>query len=143
MTDPDYDRLSHCLTIGERQTFPKLHMIANRMRIEQTLTQCRSEIKEKIDHKSNHRGFFSGILSEDSENTIKARINAYRNEENSGDNPSDGIRRRRRGTSWPNLRHALGRESVANYNHPKNQEIGDDDDSYLEEDEDDNAILSG
>ncbi|KAF9428365.1 hypothetical protein BGZ94_002627 [Podila epigama] len=78
LTDPDENRMLHCLTVGERQTFPKLHMIANRMKIEQMVAKCRAEIKSKLDRKSHRPTYFEGvsIMSEDSENTVKARMQA-------------------------------------------------------------------
>ncbi|KAF9353810.1 hypothetical protein BGX26_008423 [Mortierella sp. AD094] len=163
LTDPNENRLRHCLTVGERQTFSKLHMIANRMKIEQMITACRSEIKDKLDRKSHGRGVrtgFSGLLSEDSENTVRARMqsfgDAFIQKGFVGDNPvmaSEGRRRKKR-ASWPNLRYALGRESVGDYGSLKAQGLlGDDEDSYVEEedeydegmsmeDRDDNAMFS-
>ncbi|KAF9438557.1 hypothetical protein BGZ76_006939 [Entomortierella beljakovae] len=144
LTDPDYERLQHCLTVGERQTFPKLHMIANRMRIEQTIASCRSDIKEKLDRKSHNRGIragINGLLSEDSENTVKARMQSFGEsygQKDIGEHPILGSDRRRRKkvSTWPNLRHALGRESVGDYGPLRsNLLVGDDDDSYLEEEE--------
>ncbi|KAF9987580.1 hypothetical protein BGZ65_003012 [Modicella reniformis] len=138
LTDPDDVRMKHCLTVGERQTFPKLHMIANRMRIEQMIAQCRTEIKEKLDRKSQGRGFqdtgLPGLLSEDSETTVKARMQSFGEGCNSGD---DEPRRGNRVTSKPGLRYALGRESVGDYSHLKTKDDGYDDDNDNDDDEDD------
>ncbi|KAF8962808.1 hypothetical protein BGZ46_001101 [Entomortierella lignicola] len=159
LTDPSEERVRHCLTVGEKQTFPKLHMIANRMKIEQMIAACRSEIKEKLDRKSHGRGVrtgASGLLSEDSENTVKARMRSFgetfNNKGFAGDHSiSASEPRRKKRASWPNLRYALGRESVGDYGILKSHGLDDDSDPYLEEDEydegmsvegDDNATFS-
>ncbi|KAF9921859.1 hypothetical protein FBU30_008079 [Linnemannia zychae] len=120
LTDPSIDRMRHCLTVGEKQTFPKLHMIANRMKIEQMIARCRAEVKERLDRKTHGRslrgsGLFGGSLpSEDSENTIMARIQAF-GEGYSNDRGGFEVRRfgrSKRIASWPGLRYTLGRESV-------------------------------
>ncbi|KAG0360566.1 hypothetical protein BGZ54_009483 [Gamsiella multidivaricata] len=147
LTDPDENRLQHCLTVGERQTFPKLHMIANRMKIEQLIAQCRADIKGKLDNKTNGRGTrntgISGLLSEDSESTVNARMQAF----GAGFNPSEAAaeysvgsnRRNKRVTSWPGLRYTLGKESVGDYGRLNLKGLlgtGDDDvDDNEEEDE--------
>ncbi|KAF9169120.1 hypothetical protein BGX21_001079 [Mortierella sp. AD011] len=156
LTDPNETRLRHCLTVGERQTFPKLHMIANRMRIEQMIAACRSEVKEKLDRKAHGRGVrigMSRLLSEDSENTVKARMqsfgDSFAQKDFAGDHPimaSEGRRRKKR-ASWPNLRYALGRESVGDYGSLKSRgPLGDDEDSYVEDEyeyeRDDNSMFS-
>ncbi|KAF9158965.1 hypothetical protein DFQ26_007049 [Actinomortierella ambigua] len=89
LTDPDEKRLAHHLEVGMKQTFPKLHMIANRLRIERTIAQCRAEIKGRLDSRRMMRqpsdGTYSNtgdgshaplLLSEDSENTMKTRRKA-------------------------------------------------------------------
>ncbi|KAG0315857.1 hypothetical protein BGZ99_007235 [Dissophora globulifera] len=152
LTDPDEDRLQHCLTVGERQTYPKLHMIANRLRIEQMIAQCRSEIKERLDRKAHKRNLQetenSGLLSEDSENTIKARMQAF----GAAFNPKDSegeyaggefSRYSKRAMSWPGLRYTLGRESVEGYAragtkgmlHEDDDSMGDERSYGTEEDE--------
>ncbi|KAG0227362.1 hypothetical protein BGX31_007016 [Mortierella sp. GBA43] len=140
LTDPDEKRMQHCLTVGERQSFSKLHMIANRMKIEQMIAQCRAEIKEKLDRRSEGRAgrdtTVSGMLSEDSETTINARMNAFGDVYESRE---DGYGSKRRGkrSSWPGLRHALGRESVGDYSHLKDKNYGEndaDDDEYDDDD---------
>ncbi|KAF9973540.1 hypothetical protein BGZ73_003203 [Actinomortierella ambigua] len=87
LTDPDEKRLAHHLDIGMKQTFPKLHMIANRLRIERTIARCRAEIKGRLDGRkmvrhpsdgyigSGHAPFWS-VLSEDSESTMQTRRDA-------------------------------------------------------------------
>ncbi|KAF8930242.1 hypothetical protein BGZ58_008365 [Dissophora ornata] len=154
LTDPNEKRLQHCLTVGERQTFPKLHMIANRMRIEQMIAQCRSEIKEKLDRKKQGRGNSrsrgaSGLLSEDSENTVRARMqqafgDAYNSKDaTGGEYPPFGSRRRgKRVTSWPGLRYTLGHESVGDYRHSRvnNDDDDDDDDGEDDDDEEDEGM---
>lgn len=150
LTDPDENRMRHCLTVGERQTFPKLHMIANRMRIEQMIAQCRTEIKERLDLKSPGRSgqdTVSGMLSEDSETTVRARMNTFEDVYHSRDkgehSATMGYESRRR-SNRPSLRHTLGRESVGDYSHLKATDYSDndhdDDDGYgdeYDEDEDD------
>jgi len=44
MTDPDYTRMLNYLKGGRLRTYPKIHCIANRMRIEQTLISLRSSL---------------------------------------------------------------------------------------------------
>ncbi|KAF9103584.1 hypothetical protein BGX27_010504 [Mortierella sp. AM989] len=154
LNDPTESRVRHCLTVGERQTFPKLHMIANRMRIEQTIAACRGEVKVKLDRKSHGRSArsrISGLLSEDSENTVKARLQSFGDAFNQkgfadeyGVMASDVRKRRKRNASWPNLRYALGRESVGDYGSLKSQMPIDDDDEdpYMDdegEDEDEDG----
>lgn len=131
LADPDENRLLHCLTVGERQTFPKLHMIANRMKVEQMIARCRSEIKERLDKKTHGRHYrsSSGILSEDSENTVRARMNAFGTGHQSRDQKGNdyavmgsevGRKRSNRVASWPGLRYALGRELVGDYTSQRN-----------------------
>ncbi|KAI1320009.1 hypothetical protein EDD11_002340 [Mortierella claussenii] len=143
LTDPDENRLQHCLAVGEKQTFPKLHMIANRLKIEQMIAQCRTEIKEKLDRKAHGRSIRdagnSGLLSEDSENTVKARMQsfgvAYRDREG-GEYPEG--KRSKRVASWPGLRYTLGRESVGDYGALKTKDMfGDnyDNESYMDEED--------
>ncbi|KAF9583494.1 hypothetical protein BGW38_009339 [Lunasporangiospora selenospora] len=100
LTDPDETRMRHCLTVGRKQTFPKLHMIANRMKIEQMIARSRAEIKARMDQKAYSRGHLGGngsgygsarglgvnglgsrfeagppgTFSEDSENTVNQRM---------------------------------------------------------------------
>ncbi|KAG0199870.1 hypothetical protein BGX28_006920 [Mortierella sp. GBA30] len=147
LTDPDENRLRHCLTVGERQTFPKLHMIANRMRIEQAITQCRTEVKEKLDRKTHGRNAnnagFSGLLSEDSENTVQARIHAFGTGYNvrEGGYPimaAEGKTRSKRTASWPGLRYVLGHGSVADYEAAKSRiQYEEPEDAYNDDEEDD------
>ncbi|KAG0234523.1 hypothetical protein BGW41_001122 [Actinomortierella wolfii] len=134
LTDPDEKRLAHHLDVGMKQTFPKLHMIANRLRIERAIARCRADIKERLENKSqlgngNYSQFWS-VLSEDSENTKKARkesfaqnqgrgvVNPWKDEETDdteGEGGSPSLAnggRKRRIASWPSLRYALGREAV-------------------------------
>ncbi|KAG0273945.1 hypothetical protein BGZ95_010258 [Linnemannia exigua] len=133
LTDPDENRMRHCLTVGEKQTFPKLHMIANRMKIEQMIARCRSEVKEKLDLKAHNgrslrgggAGMFGGgsLLSEDSENTVRARMQAFgEGHRHGGEVNGHGVMgaeprmgRSKRVASWPGLRYALGRGSVDEY----------------------------
>ncbi|KAF9190151.1 hypothetical protein BGZ50_000364 [Haplosporangium sp. Z 11] len=158
LTDPDESRLNHCLTVGERQTFPKLHMIANRMKIEQTIAQCRSEIKGRLNHKVHGRSLrgagFSNILSEDSENTINARLKSFaaghRAQDSSDEYPmmrSDSRKRRRQVASWPGLRHALGHDSVGNYESAAGKRLYTDDrngyENDDEEEEDEGVDING
>ncbi|ORZ09393.1 acyl transferase/acyl hydrolase/lysophospholipase [Lobosporangium transversale] len=145
ISDPDEGRLQHCLTVGERQTFPKLHMIANRMRIEQMIAECRSEIKKKLDRKVHGRNLRdagnSRVLSEDSENTICSRMNSFRDAySQAGDAYPEGKTRKRRVASWPGLRYALGQESLGDYDalkakfaHRDEDENVNDIESYVEE----------
>ncbi|KAF9391950.1 hypothetical protein CPB97_004819 [Podila verticillata] len=147
LTDPDENRLLHCLTVGERQTFPKLHMIANRMKIEQMIARCRSEIKERLDKKTQGRHYrsSSGILSEDSENTVRARMEAFGTGFQLKDQQGNdygvmgseaGRKRSKRVASWPGLRYALGRGLVGDY---KNQRNGNSVNYSPREDYDDEA----
>ncbi|KAF9125514.1 hypothetical protein BGW39_007337 [Mortierella sp. 14UC] len=168
LTDPDENRMRHCLTVGEKQTFPKLHMIANRMKIEQMIARCRSEVKEKLDRKAHHgrsirggggAGMFGAgsLLSEDSENTVNARMHAFGEgyRQGGGDGGVIGaeprVGRSKRVASWPGLRYALGRGSVDEYGLAQakmRHEDGDDDeedvsyeDDYEEEyDEEDEGM---
>ncbi|KAF8935917.1 hypothetical protein BGZ47_009735 [Haplosporangium gracile] len=167
LTDPSEDRMKHCLTVGEKQTFPKLHMIANRMKIEQMITLCRTEIKEKLDRKAHNGRSLRGsgtsgggsLLSEDSENTVKARMQAFGEGYNQHQYSKDGsggdglmgaesqFVRKKRVASWPGLRYALGRGSVDEYGlaqakmrHEDEEDVSYDDDyeedgDYEEEDE--------
>jgi len=147
--------------VGEKQTFPKLHMIANRMKIEQIIARCRTDVKEKLDRKTHGRslrgtGMFGGsLLSEDSENTISARMQSFGEGysrdrgEYGGVVGSEPKFRTRRIASWPGLRYALGRGSVDEYGlaqaRMRNESYGDEveveedeasyDDVYEEEEE--------
>ncbi|KAL8277168.1 hypothetical protein RQP46_010416 [Phenoliferia psychrophenolica] len=44
LTDPDRDELSRMIRVGQGVTWPKIHMIDNRMKIERQLDQAREEI---------------------------------------------------------------------------------------------------
>lgn len=155
--------MRHCLTVGEKQTFPKLHMIANRLKIEQMIAHCRTEVKEKLDRKAHNgrslrgSGMFGGgsLLSEDSENTVNARMQAFGegysqhqySKEGNGDMMGAEARfgRKKRVASWPGLRYALGRGSVDEYglaqakmrheDDMEEEEDGSFDDDYEEEDD--------
>ncbi|TPX51425.1 hypothetical protein SeMB42_g01913 [Synchytrium endobioticum] len=48
LSDPDRQRTERYFDVGAERTFPKMHMIANRMRIEQTLNKLRSEINYQL-----------------------------------------------------------------------------------------------
>ncbi|KAK9766705.1 hypothetical protein K7432_004040 [Basidiobolus ranarum] len=49
LRDPDYHRMVNYINQGQRNAWPKLHMIENRMRIERIIEQSRNEIKlEKL-----------------------------------------------------------------------------------------------
>lgn len=130
-------------------------MIANRMKIEQTITRSRSEIKERLDQKAHGRslrrtGSFN-LLSEDSENTVKARLetfgDAYKTREVNGFMGSESKRRTKRVASWPGLRYALGRESVGDYNVTKDMDnirmANEDDDDGDENDTADDESRGG
>lgn len=121
-------------------------MIANRMRIEQTIARCRSEIKERLDKKTHGRHYRSGssILSEDSENTVRARMQAFGTGYQSRDQHSKdyavmgsevGRKRSKRVASWPGLRYALGRELIGDYTSQRNggNYRGDSRDDYDDE----------
>ncbi|KAF9562342.1 hypothetical protein EC968_005263, partial [Mortierella alpina] len=151
LTDPDENRLRHCLTVGERQTFPKLHMIANRMRIEQSISQCRTTIKERLCRKALGRSAYnselSSMLSEDSENTVRARMRTFGaghhfKDSFEGEHPimaAEPKGRSRRIASWPGLRYALGHESVSDFGLAKSrgqyEEDADQDGGYDEGEE--------
>ncbi|KAG0286740.1 hypothetical protein BGZ96_009207 [Linnemannia gamsii] len=165
LTDPSEDRMRHCLTVGEKQTFPKLHMIANRLKIEQMIAHCRTVVKSKLDRKAHNGrnlrelGMFGGsLLSEDSENTVKARMQAFGegyNHQYSKEGGGDDMRvaeprfgRKKRVASWPGLRYALGRGSVDEYGlaqakmrHEDDEEdVSYDDDYEEDEDEEDEGM---
>ncbi|KAF9106989.1 hypothetical protein BGX29_007812 [Mortierella sp. GBA35] len=161
LTDPDESRMSQCLTVGEKQTFPKLHMIANRMKIEQMIARCRTEVKEKLDRKTHGRslrgaGMFDGsLLSEDSENTVNARMQSFGEGYNSKDSSGGAAGeygsklngRTRRVASWPGLRYALGRESVDQYGLAQarmlHEDDGDEDVNYDDDYEDEDGEDEG
>ncbi|KAG0312849.1 hypothetical protein BGZ97_010786 [Linnemannia gamsii] len=165
LTDPSEDRMRHCLTVGEKQTFPKLHMIANRLKIEQMIAHCRKTVKSKLDRKAHNgrslrdSGMFGGsLLSEDSENTVKARMQAFGEgynypywKESGGDGmlaPEPRFGRKKRVASWPGLRYALGRGSVDEYGLAQakmrhgddEEEVSYDDDYEEDEDEEDEGM---
>ncbi|CAG8644253.1 13799_t:CDS:2 [Cetraspora pellucida] len=47
LTDPDYNRLDQMIMKGQRVTWPKLHMISNRLKIERAIQRGRSELKHE------------------------------------------------------------------------------------------------
>ncbi|CAG8495350.1 5613_t:CDS:2 [Ambispora leptoticha] len=47
LTDPDAERLERMITTGLRVTWPKLHMISNRLRIERAILKGREQIKRE------------------------------------------------------------------------------------------------
>ncbi|CAG8603794.1 15293_t:CDS:2, partial [Dentiscutata heterogama] len=47
LTDPDYNRLEQMIIKGQRVTWPKLHMISNRLRIERAIQRGREELKRE------------------------------------------------------------------------------------------------
>lgn len=153
------------MTVGEKQTFPKLHMIANRLKIEQMIAHCRKTVKSKLDRKAHNgrslrdSGMFGGsLLSEDSENTVKARMQAFGEgynypywKESGGDGmlaPEPRFGRKKRVASWPGLRYALGRGSVDEYGLAQakmrhgddEEEVSYDDDYEEDEDEEDEGM---
>ncbi|OZJ03600.1 hypothetical protein BZG36_03693 [Bifiguratus adelaidae] len=48
LTDPDYNRMVRYLRVGSSQTWSKLHMISNRMRIEREILRGRDKIKADV-----------------------------------------------------------------------------------------------
>lgn len=135
-------------------------MIANRLKIEQMIAHCRTVVKSKLDRKA-HNGrslrdlgmFGRSLLSEDSENTVKARMQTFGegfNHQYSKEDGRDDMRaaeprfsRKKRVASWPGLRYALGRGSVDEYGlaqakmlHEDEEEDVSYDDDYEEDEED-------
>ncbi|CAG8797095.1 34750_t:CDS:2, partial [Racocetra persica] len=47
LSDPDYNRLAQMIIKGQRVTWPKLHMISNRLKIERAIQRGRSELKRE------------------------------------------------------------------------------------------------
>ncbi|TPX35445.1 hypothetical protein SmJEL517_g02182 [Synchytrium microbalum] len=47
LSDPNERRMQRYFQVGAERTFPKIHMIENRMRIEQTLARLRAEIAQQ------------------------------------------------------------------------------------------------
>ena len=51
-TDPSRERMGRYIKNGEHSTWPKLHMISNRLRIEHLIERCRervdSDMQEKV-----------------------------------------------------------------------------------------------
>ncbi|CAG8727062.1 14215_t:CDS:2, partial [Acaulospora colombiana] len=47
LSDPSYERLSQMITAGQRVTWPKLHMISNRLRIERAIQGGRAALKRE------------------------------------------------------------------------------------------------
>ncbi|CAG8811009.1 15835_t:CDS:2, partial [Racocetra fulgida] len=47
LSDPDHNRLEQMIIKGQRVTWPKLHMISNRLKIERAIQRGRSELKRE------------------------------------------------------------------------------------------------
>ena len=47
--DPSYDRMGHYIQDGERNAWPKIAMIANRLKVEQTIERFRAKFPSKIE----------------------------------------------------------------------------------------------
>ncbi|CAG8525403.1 11058_t:CDS:2 [Diversispora eburnea] len=78
LTDPTWERLSQMIRVGQRATWPKLHMIANRLRIERAIQKGRAALRreERKRHNKNRNwdnhsngGTIQNIQNEDSTHT--------------------------------------------------------------------------
>jgi hypothetical protein len=47
LADPDYERLDRMITTGQRVTWPKLHMISNRLRIERAIQKGKDYVRRE------------------------------------------------------------------------------------------------
>ncbi|CAG8551111.1 11703_t:CDS:2 [Funneliformis caledonium] len=54
LTDPDRERLARMITVGQRVTWPKLHMISNRLRIERAIQKGRETIRRELRQQRYH-----------------------------------------------------------------------------------------
>ncbi|KAG9293938.1 hypothetical protein G9A89_019276 [Geosiphon pyriformis] len=68
LTDPDPERLSRMITTGLRVTWPKLHMISNRLRIERAIQKGRENVKHKS-HKRSKRNETQAEVNCEGENS--------------------------------------------------------------------------
>ncbi|GBB90901.1 hypothetical protein RclHR1_00180039 [Rhizophagus clarus] len=55
LSDPDYERLDRMITTGLRVTWPKLHMISNRLKIERAIQKGKEYVKREERKKSRHQ----------------------------------------------------------------------------------------
>ncbi|RHZ63304.1 hypothetical protein Glove_330g8 [Diversispora epigaea] len=78
LTDPTWERLGQMIKVGQRATWPKLHMIANRLRIERAIQKGRAALRreERKRHNKNRNwddhnngGTIQNIQNEDSNRT--------------------------------------------------------------------------
>ncbi|CAJ0638158.1 1136_t:CDS:1, partial [Entrophospora sp. SA101] len=55
LADPDYERLDRMITTGQRVTWPKLHMISNRLRIERAIQKGRQSVRRELNKQLKNR----------------------------------------------------------------------------------------
>ncbi|RIA91057.1 acyl transferase/acyl hydrolase/lysophospholipase [Glomus cerebriforme] len=55
LSDPDYERLDRMITTGQRVTWPKLHMISNRLKIERAIQKGKDHVKREQKRKLRHQ----------------------------------------------------------------------------------------
>jgi hypothetical protein len=55
LSDPDYERLDRMITTGQRVTWPKLHMISNRLKIERAIQKGKEHVKREERRESRHQ----------------------------------------------------------------------------------------
>ncbi|CAG8462983.1 7788_t:CDS:2 [Acaulospora morrowiae] len=76
VADPNAERLERMIRIGQRVTWPKLHMIENRLKIERAIQKGRESIRKELRQQrknhagvndkisNNHDGYYSSIMDD-------------------------------------------------------------------------------
>ncbi|CAG8438185.1 10725_t:CDS:2 [Acaulospora colombiana] len=65
VSDPDNVRLNRMIQIGQRVTWPKLHMIENRLRIERAIQKGRETVRRELRQQQKNNGDHKDIYSKD------------------------------------------------------------------------------
>lgn len=80
LTDPDREELSRMIRVGQLTTWPKLHMISNRMKIERELELARSEVNSQLTAR--------GLIRRSSSYDTPVRDDEYEYEGDGDDEPT-------------------------------------------------------
>jgi hypothetical protein len=168
LSNPTPETLAGYIDGGQRRTWPKLHMIENRVRIERKITSCRRRLRRALLQANGNEEHAQRILyGMGSGSDLDPALNESDPLARSGRIPSEGMQRsrlghRRRPTSYAHS--PLAHSSLSSEYRPATQPAADQNDTFdtanvytfaqqperprggyeseNEEDDDDNASLS-
>lgn len=89
LADPSYERLEQMIRGGQRATWPKLHMIANRLRIERAIQKGRAELRRRRNNWGGHNNNNNGEAINHKVESVRTALTSDPQSDNSNNNDND------------------------------------------------------